>query len=219
MAGFAAYGEWFQKQNVGWVEPVDVALVTRQADGFEVTLADGKRFIAARVVVATGLACFAHVPPALASLPPRLATHSSGVTNFASYRGNDVAGIGAGQSALEVTALLHEAGARPQLLVRASTILWMNRVSQVRNLWRRLRSPISGLGTGPKAWALTQFPGAPHYLPDGLRTRFVKSHLPAEGAWWLRERVEDRVPVHFKTPVVEAREAGVRVALQLRDPS
>lgn len=218
IADFAAYGEWFQKQNVGWVEPVDVALVRRQAGGFEVTLADRERLIAARVVVATGLACFAHVPPALASLPPLLAVHTSGVTNFASYRGSDVAVIGAGQSALEAAALLHEAGARPQLLVREDKILWMNRVPQARSLWRRLRSPISGLGTGPKAWALARFPGAPHRVPAAWRTRFVKNHLPAEGAWWLRDRVENRVPFHFGTTVVEARELDGRVALRLRGP-
>ena len=67
---FAAYGHWFQERNVAWVEPIDVTLIEPHADGFAVTLADGERFVAARVVVATGLACFDYVPPVLASLPP-----------------------------------------------------------------------------------------------------------------------------------------------------
>jgi cation diffusion facilitator CzcD-associated flavoprotein CzcO len=214
---FSAYGHWFQQRNVAWVEPVDVTTVARQANGFAVTLASEERFIASRVVIATGLACFDYMPPVLASLPLALATHTSGITSFAAYQGRDVAVIGAGQSALEAAALLHEAGARPQLLVRAQRLLWHRRISRTRSLWRRLRSPITGLGSGPTAWALTHFPGAVHRMPVTLRTRFTKDHLPAEGAWWLRDRVESRVPVHFATTVVGARAAAGRVALRLHD--
>jgi thioredoxin reductase len=213
---FAAYGHWFQQTNVPWVEPIDVAHVAGQGHGFTVALADGQRVDADRVIIAVGLTCFAVVPPALASLPPALASHTSGVTSFAAFKGRDVAVIGAGQSALEAAALLHEAGARPQLLVRKSSIRWMNRVPQARSLLRRLRSPISSLGSGPKAWALAHFPGAMHRLPAAWRTRLVKHHLPPEGAWWLRERVENRMPVHTGTTVHEAREAAGRVALRLR---
>jgi hypothetical protein len=56
-----------------------------------------------------------------------------------------------------------------------------------------------------------------HRMPEGFRTRFVKTHLPAEGAWWLRERFENRVPVHFSTTVIEARELDDKVALKVRN--
>jgi thioredoxin reductase len=216
MRDFAAYGKWFQQNNVPGAEPVDVAHVARRTDGFGITLTDGERFSANQVVLATGLAYFANVPPVLRSLPPSLGTHTSRITSFAAYKGQNVAVIGAGQSALEAAALLREVGAKPELIVREDAVLWHTRVSRNRSLLRRLRSPISGLGAGPKAWALTRFPSAMHQLPASLRTRFVKSHLGAEGAWWLRERVEDRVPIHYSTKVVEAHEAGSRVALQLR---
>lgn len=214
---FANYGRWFQKRNVGWLERIDVAQIALLPDGLAVTLADGERFVATTVVIATGLSCFAALPRVLTSLPPSLVTHTSRIARFAAFEGRDIAVIGAGQSALEAAALLHEVGARPQLLARKDSILWQTRVSQLRSLWRRLRSPISGLGTGPKAWALTQFPGAMHRFPQAWRTRFVKNHLPPEGAWWLRERVENRVPIHNGTMVVEAREAAGRVVLRLRD--
>jgi thioredoxin reductase len=213
---FAAYGYWFQQKNVAWAEPVDVAHIAPQSNDFAITLADGMRFVANRVVIATGLACFAHVPRVLSSLPPALVTHTSGIARFAAFEGSDVAVIGGGQSALEAAALLREAGARPHLLVREGSVLWNTRVSRDRSLWRRVRSPITGLGTGPKAWALTHFPGVMHRLPAQSRIRFLKSHLPAEGAWWLRERVEGRVPIHYGTVVVEARQAAGRVALRLR---
>ena len=198
MGDFTAYGLWFQQRNVPWVEPVEVELVDRLPHGFAVTLADGQCFVADHVVIATGLTGFAYIPPVIASLPRALATHTSGITSFAAFKGCEVAVIGAGQSALEAAALLHEAGAKPQLLVRENSILWQNRVSLKRSFWRKLRSPISGLGTGPKAWALTHFPGVMHRVPATWRTRFVKNHLPAEGAWWLRDRVENRLPVSFR---------------------
>jgi FAD-dependent urate hydroxylase len=215
IADFAAYGNWFQQENVPWVEPVEVKQVNGRACGFEVTLADGERFEADNVVIATGLAGFAYIPQEIASLPPALATHTSGIKSYATFKGLDVAVIGAGQSALEAAALLREAGARPQLLVRENSIRWQTRVSLKRSLWRRLRSPISGLGTGPKAWGLTHFPGVMHRLPAKWRTRFVKNHLPAEGAWWLRDRVESRMPILLGATVVEAGEAAGRVALGL----
>ena len=212
---FAAYGLWFQEKNIPWVEPVDIESVSKDGNGFKVTFANGESFVAAHVVLATGLSYFAHVPPILASLPSALAAHTSVVPEFRSFRGKSVAVVGAGQSALEAAALLHEAGAQPQLLVRDDRILWMRRVSQDRGLWRRLRSPISDLGAGPKAWLLTHFPGEAHRMPAVWLTRFVKSHLPPEGAWWLRERVEGHVPVHLGTTILDAREIGGAVELRL----
>ncbi len=217
IGNFAAYGQWFQQQNVPWVEPVDVVNVRREGDGFGLKLANDVQLFASSVVLATGLSGFAYTPSALATLPSGLCTHTANVTSFESFRGQSVAVIGGGQSALEGAALLHEGGARPQLLVRDERVLWHTQVRQERSLWRKIRSPITGLGTGPKAWALTKFPGGMHRLPGPWRTRFVRNHLPAEGAWWLRERVENIVPIHCNTAIVTVAEHGSRVALRLRE--
>jgi FAD-dependent urate hydroxylase len=216
MANFAAYGRWFQKANVDWVETKNVVGLARQPGAFVVTLDDGEHFRAHDVVIATGLSNFTYVPPILSLLPNHLVTHTSRINRFADFKGRDIAVLGGGQSALEAAALLHEAGARPQLLVREGSVLWQSRISQSRSILRRLRSPISGLGTGPKAWALTRLPGAIHRFPAPLRTRFVKSHLPPEGAWWLRPRVEGRVPIYTDQVVTEVREKSGRAALRLR---
>jgi FAD-dependent urate hydroxylase len=217
ISNFADYGRWFQENQVPWVEPVDVSNVEQTANGFALTLSNGEQLQADNVVVATGLSYFASVPRMLSSLPEHLVTHTSGVKSFKSYEGRSVAVIGAGQSALEAGALLFEAGAKPELLVREDKVIWHHRVGRNRSLWRRLRSPIAGLGSGPIAWALTNFPGATRRIPTGLRTRMVKRHLPAEGAWWLRERVEGKVPIHLTSEVVEARELNGRVSLKVRD--
>jgi thioredoxin reductase len=217
MANFAAYGRWFQENIVPWVEPVDVVSVRRQAGRFALSLSSGEELVADQVIVATGLAGFAHVPQALSSVPASLLTHTSEIATFSSFVGNRVAVLGAGQSALEAAVLLHEAGAEPTLLVREHSISWHSRVQRKRSVWRRIRSPITGLGTGPKAWALTRFPRALHRMPDRFRTRFVKTHLPAEGAWWLRDRFEDKIPVQLGTEVVKARPTSSGVRLFVRD--
>lgn len=45
----------------------------------------------------------------------------------------------------------------------------------------------------------------------------MKGYLPPEGAWWLRERVECRVPVRFGTTIVDAHEVGGWVSLRPHD--
>jgi thioredoxin reductase len=213
---FAAYGLWFQKKNVGWVEPVEAERVSKTSNGFEIVLSSGERVAAVNVVVATGLSYFAIVPPVFDSLPESLVTHTSKITAFAPFKGQSVAVIGAGQSALEAAALLNEAGAQAQLLVRDNEVLWNSRSARNASLRQRLRSPISGLGGGWRAWVLTHFAGTAYHLPAAWRTRFLKDYLPPEGAWWLRNRIENLVPVHLTTNVAEARrDAAGRVALRL----
>lgn len=218
MSNFADYGTWFQQNNVAWAEPVDVVRVARHAEGFSVLLANGEHLAAGQVVIATGLAKYATVPAVFASLPESLVIHTSKIDSFAAFKGRNIAIIGAGQSALEAAALLHEAGATPQLLVREDKVRWHDRIPQHgRSLWQQIRAPKSGLGFGPKAWALTQFPSGLNRMPEPWRARFVKGHLPPEGAWWLRDRVENLVPMKLSTTVVEARESAGGVVLRLKN--
>ena len=79
-----------------------------------------------------------------------------------------------------------------ELLVRDDEIPWHHRVSQNRSLWRRLRSPISGLGMAPKAGLSPIFPRADAPLSgefsDPLRQ---ESSAVPEGAWWLRTTLRE----------------------------
>ena len=216
MANFVDYGRWFQESQIPWVEPEDVVGVEADGEDYRVSLQGGADFKASRVVVATGLAKLAVVPKPLADLPATLVTHSSRVDDFRSFRGRSVAVVGAGQSALEAAALLLEAGAAPQLIAREEKILWQTRVRAQRSLWRKVRSPIASLGTGPKAWVLTTYPGFVHHAPDRWRIAFVRRHLPPEGSWWLRPRVEGKVKVHVGGAVADARPSAGGVELRLR---
>jgi FAD-dependent urate hydroxylase len=215
MANFADYGRWFQENQAPWAEPESVVRVEPNEDGYRLSLQGGETFDASRVVVATGLSGFAVVPAPLAGLSATHLTHSSRIEDFRVFKNRSVAVVGAGQSALEAVALLLEVGAAPQLVVREEKIKWQTRVRLQRSAWRKLRSPISGLGTGPKAWALTRFPGLTHCMPDRWRVEFVKRHLPPEGAWWLRPRVEGKAQVHFGVTVAAARPRSGGVELKL----
>src|SRR5579864_1996087 len=103
---FIAYGHWFQQSAVPEVDRRRVTAVTTGPGGFRLLLDDGERIRAGRVVVAAG------IEPVVARLPPELVTHSSEHRDLARFAGAEVVVVGAGQSALESAALLHEAGAR-----------------------------------------------------------------------------------------------------------
>ena len=92
--------------------------MAQRGDGFELALADGERFTSRTVVVAIGVEHFAYVPGPLSDLPVSACTHSSAHTDLAAFHGREVAVVGAGQSALESAALLHESGATVQVLAR-----------------------------------------------------------------------------------------------------
>ena len=214
---FANYGIWVQQNIVPNVERTNVSNICRNGDAFHLSLSDGESVVARRVVLATGLTSFDVIPKELTQLPQCLVSHTSKIQNFQSLSGRDVCVIGGGQSALEAAKLLHDAGACPRLLVRDSEILWNNRVPSKRTLWQKLRWPISGLGAGPKAWLLTKFPSTIHYAPDRWRVGFVARHLPAEGAWWLRESVHKNVQISLNCIVTGAIEKDGRLLVSIYD--
>src|SRR5262249_52897762 len=119
---FVSYGQWFQSGLGLAVEEVLVTGLARLNGGFELTLATGERVAARRVVVAIGVEHFAYVPPPLSSLPSSVCTHSSAHTDLGAFRGREVIVVGAGQSALETAALLHEQGASVQVLARETKL-------------------------------------------------------------------------------------------------
>ena len=215
MQQFVDYGLWVQQRCVTSVERQDVVAIRREGSNFHLTLEDGETLLARRVVLATGLSSFDYLPQPFASLPEALCTHTVNVTGFNRFKGQSVAVIGSGQSALEAAALLREAGANPTLITRESQIRWMTALPRDRSLWRRIRSPLSNLASGPKAWLIANVPGAIHYLPDSLRTQLLTKFLPPEGAWWLRDRVDGKVETLTSTSLANASVNGGLCVLTL----
>ena len=222
VADFVRYGEWFQRRQAPQVEPVAVARVSRGPEGFRVVLEDGESFDARAVVVASGLAGIAHVPSALRGLAPKgpdpagPLSHSSQHAGFAAFAGRRVAVIGAGQSALESAALLHEAGAAVRLVARAPRVLWGSPPSVERRsgLYRSAK-PDSPLGPGWSHLAVSQLPQTVRRLPVQARLRLVRRVLGPSGGWWLRDRVEGQLPIATGRPVLRAEQLGDEVQLTL----
>ncbi|MEU2085936.1 NAD(P)-binding domain-containing protein [Streptomyces albus] len=192
---FAAYGTWFAERSLPPVDEQTVTKVAPHREGFRIETAEGERLLARTVVLAVGVPLFAHRPPALAGLPAELASHSTHHRDLSPFRGREVTVLGAGLSALETAALLAEEGARVQLVARTSHLAWDAPPQPERGRPAALRRPVSALGTGWPNWVWSRLPGAVRHLPAAVRLRIADTAPRPSGAWWLRDRFEEEVPV------------------------
>ena len=195
---FIAYGEWFQQKLVPELERVRVVSVDHhQGGGFELKLDSGELFTARAVVVATGLSGLAHLPQELSAATPdgpdpaSPVSHSSQHHDLTRFSGKDLLVVGAGQSALETAVLAAEAGAQVRVVSRGR-----GRVAFGAPPWRQpgLR-PESPFGRAWSLWALSYYPHPYRFLPAQTRHFLVRRVLGPLGAWWLRDRFEDKVQV------------------------
>jgi cation diffusion facilitator CzcD-associated flavoprotein CzcO len=220
MQSFARYGLWVKEALVPDVDPTLVARVSRSSNGsngFHLRLADERQLTARRVVFATGLSYLADTPEILATLPPGTVSHTSVHRDYAWARGRDVAIIGGGASAIEAGALIHEAGGRPQVLVRDEVAHFGTRLRASRSLLDRIRRPNSVLGPGMKSRLIQALPLSVRLMPERQRLQFVKTSFGPSSPWWIATRVWGRVPIFVQTTVIGARSAGDRVRLTVRE--
>ncbi|MGH4024971.1 MAG: NAD(P)-binding domain-containing protein [Pseudonocardiaceae bacterium] len=210
---FVAYGGWFARRHVPALEELMVTSVTRPGGHYELTLCDGSRALAYRVVVATGMRQFAYTPSLLATLPARVCTHSSAHPDLDIFRDTSIAVVGAGQSALESAALLHEAGARVQVLARTPDLTWQPDPPAT--------DPDRGdepqvAGSGWANWFYSTRPNLFRRLPAVRRVQLARTAWGPSGAHWLRSRVEGSVPTLAGHAVrwAEPEPWGVRLGLQ-----
>jgi FAD-dependent urate hydroxylase len=216
---FVGYGQWFQSELGLPVEEVLVTGIAQRDGGFELNLGSGGRAFARKVIVAIGVEHFAHIPEALSKLPSTLCTHSSAHSDLAAFRGQGVIVVGAGQSALESAALLHENGAAVQLLVREQAVAWNGGpLARDRSLLQRLRVPEAGLGAGRRLWFYSNYPDLFRRLPQNTRVDKARTVLGPAGASWLRSRVEGQFPVLVGHAVTWAEPQNGKARLSVAAP-
>jgi cation diffusion facilitator CzcD-associated flavoprotein CzcO len=214
---FLDYANWFQRHAVGDVPGEMVSHIRRDAKGFALTLADGSELGAKQVVLATGYMAFRRMPTELSDVTSPHIVHSALMAEPSTYRGQDVIVVGRGQSALQWAALLHEAGARVRVLTRGSKLKWNGGPKPDRSWIDGIRKPYSGLGAGWKDLAISELPQVYRALfPADKRHRYVSDSFGPSGAWWLRERVEHRIPTLYDTTLVCAALASDKVCVTVR---
>ena len=213
---FLDYSQWFQEQVVPEVDETYVKLVTRQGKTFHVELEDGRSVDADRVVVATGLGPFAHVPDFASSLSPSVAFHTQQLTDYSMFAGKNVVVVGSGQSAFESASFLREVNASVEVIARGP-ITWINRrLYRYLGPAKRLFYAPSDIGPAGVSW-IVAFPMLYKYLPEKTRVTLDARSVRPAVARWLKPMIEGHVTTTPNTTVVSAQEEGTSVCLKLSD--
>ena len=213
---FVSYGLEFQRRLVPELELAEVSAVKQTARGFEVIISTGETLQAQTVIIAAGITHFDHVPEVLSALPAPLVTHSSAHHDLSEFGGKAVAVIGAGASAIDIAALLHDAGAEVQLIARRSAINFHEPSVEPRPLVQRILAPRSGLGVGWRSRLCTDAPLLFHRMPEHFRRRVVARHLGPAPGWFMKERIVGRVSLHLGVRIENADVEASRARISLR---
>ncbi len=217
IATFIAYGLDFQRQATLGVEKDQVTSLDRAPGGFVLRLAHGGSLHCRRAVLATGIKPFHHRPEPVEGLPAELSTHASDHHALDGFAGRDVTVLGGGSSAIDLAALLHEAGATVRLVARRGSLYIHTRSIWPRPLWERVRHPMSGIGPSWRSFLFTNLPFAFHHLSEERRLRIVKNHLGPAAGWFMNGRL-DNVTKLLGYRLDAAAVSGDRVRLDLAAP-
>ncbi len=213
---FLDYADWYVKHLVPDVSDVTVTEIKAANGGFRVAFADAEPVEARNVVISTGVLPYRYIPSELSGLPSELVSHTADHHRFDRFRGRRVAIVGAGSSALETAALLHEAGGDVKLVVRCpDSPIWGTKPLPLTPLVRLRNNKLC------EGWKcpLWNSPTAFRRLPKGVRATKARTVLGPLGAWWLRDRVEGVVEMLDRTHLRGAEPSGSGVRLLLDGPS
>jgi FAD-dependent urate hydroxylase len=220
---FVRYGEWFQSRLVPDLDRRKVLRVEATANGFRLRLEDGDIVDAKRVVIAMGLRHQEYRPPQFDGLRAELVSHSSEHAELDHFKGMTVAVIGRGQSACETAVLLHEVGAKVELISRGP-VRWIGEETSggtpaKQFVWdvHHVMSAPSAVGPFPLNWIIDA-PDVMRYLPNELRNWISTRSLRPAASAWLRQRGQG-MRFNAGRLVVAARRQGSQIALTFDDGS
>src|ERR1700691_2698710 len=200
------YSDWYIKHLVPDVSDVTVTEIRAANGGFRVAFADAGPVTAKKVVIATGAVPYRHIPAELSGLPAELVSHTADHHRFDRFRGRRVAVVGAGPSAFETAALLHEAGSEVQLVARRlRSPFWDTRPKPLTPL---TRLQANRLCEGSWRCPLWNTPTAFRLLPQSIRVEKARTVAGLPGAWWLKDRIVGVVEMLDKTSIRRADASG-----------
>jgi hypothetical protein len=215
---FSRYGDAFQTRFAPDVAEKKALNIAAAPGGFRVVFDDGEMVTARRVVLAIGVHPFSHTPDVLAALPPRAVSHSADYGPLDRLDGRQVVVVGAGASATNLAALLHERGVSTSLVARASMLNFAGPPGRWnRPLLHRLARPRSGIGSGWLLWTCANAPWLFHQAPGPLRRHVVRHALGPLGGSPMKERLVGKMRVRLGWDIERADFADGRVELHLRN--
>jgi FAD-dependent urate hydroxylase len=216
---FVEYGLWFHSRAVPEIDRRRITQIEKSSDGFRVTLGDGEQLRSRRVVIAAGIGSFARRPQPFEGLPSELVTHVSDQRDVRRFIGKRVAIIGAGQSALESAALIHEAGGEVEVIVRASGVHWLGWRARLQKLGPVAKLLYSPFDIGPAGVSrIVAVPDSVKYFPRSVQDAFRRRALRPAGARWLVDRFKD-IRISRGRFVESAAPSGGKLHLRLNDSS
>jgi len=212
---FIDYGRWFQGQTVPQTHNQKIERIEKNGRGFCLAVEGGEKWTARRVVVAAGIESFAWCPAEFRSLPPDLVSHTCDHQDLSGFAGKKLAVIGAGQSALESAALLREAGADVEILVRASFVRWL-----WRQKWFHTFRPVAVLLYAPPdvgQAGLSHIVARPklfRLLPREVQDRWgVRAIRPAAAGWLQPRCATIRITTGVQVALATPRSGQARLKL------
>ena len=213
---FIDYGLWFRERAVPNVDETYVSSIERRNHHFQLTLEDGRKVQSAAVVMATGLYYYADRPEEY-RLPARLVSHSCDHNDFSRFKGKQIVVIGGGQSAIEFSALLHEAGATVHVVSRRP-IVWLapDRANE-RGIVEQILAPNASIAPGWKYWILEHAPYLFYRFAQQRKDKAIRNYYSAAASDWLRDRVIGKATRHEGQTVVKMETVGGKVDVTISD--
>jgi hypothetical protein len=214
---FVEYGRWFQTQLGSDLDRSNITGLTRDKSRFRISLSNGEVIRSRRVVVAAGIGPFQRKPAVFSQLTPAQVSHCYEGRKITDLAGKRVVVVGAGQSALESAALLHEAGSDVEIVAKIPALRWIGMHSWLHHMGPISKMLYSKYDVGPLGISrLVATPKVVHHIPLTLRDRIrVRAVRPA-GARWLPERLKF-VKVSVGRSVEASKSMGGEVQLKLSD--
>jgi FAD-dependent urate hydroxylase len=214
---FVDYGLWFQQQELPTLNRTKIQRVERESQGFLVTSETGESWHSRRVVIAAGLGSFAKRPEVFSKLSSQFVTHCSDQRDVNRFRGKRVLIIGAGQSALESAALVHEAGGQVEVLVRQDNVHWLGWRAKMQHLGPLFKLLYAPTDVGPAGVSrIVAIPNSVKYFPRAVQNKFRTRSLRPAGARWLIDRTKN-VTITTSRFVTSATTQGQALQLRLND--
>lgn len=215
---FCAYAQWFHAACAPQVENKQVIDVSRDGAGYCLTLDDGAELSAGAVIVAAGVTHFSYVPDEFQTLDAAIFSHSSQHRDVSGFRGKDVLIVGGGSSAIDLAALIHEAGANVSVIARRTRIEFHNRPGAPRSVAERILQPQSAFGPGWRSLFYAEAPDIFRRLPPTRRRSIVQNAFGPTVGFDVRARIEGKAPIFTQSVLQDVHERAGRVRAVVAGP-